>query len=602
MQSDSGANRIVTDNMKLLENITFIKDYPMGGCNKEDIAIVCTAKGLLKLTDTHGNTIRVECYFSKDVDGTIVSPTAIVRQHSEKFSSFIQYSNCDDNDGNIKLIGRQGYNNFILQLKCINDLWYHTTPSSTTESKATVNRLSTAATFELWHQRLAHAGQSTMQMMDKHAIGIPRLKGNAFFRCPSCMTGKLCTKRKVHQKQAVTKQKVTEEEYQEIDDIQGEPGQHYHMDFGFVKGRDDSYDITNNNTVKKKGKIVKSIDGFQCYLIIIDRVTRYTWVFLSKNKQPPIATVQNLLNKFKSDNPNRTVRTDQGGELGHSTKFSTMIAQCGYALEETGPDASSQNGLAERPNRTFGQMMRCMLHSAELGPEFWSYAIIHAAYIKNRLYHHSIKTTPYQCMTGNKPDLSNLKTFGCRIFSKQPGKRRTKLDHHTSTGIFLGFTATTKIARYLDEKTGKIKTSTHAIYDEACMTLPSSKVPLAAKTLQILGYDTDPFTPSNVDQNSILIQRITPTATTPTRATSDSVGYDMHADLPSTIQIKPGQTTIIPTGLAAKPPKGTYIKIAPRSGLTIKKNLTTMAGIIDPDYTGEIKVVIRNFGEEEQTI
>ena len=182
------------------------------------------------------------------------------------------------------------------------------------------------------------------------------------------MAGKLCTRRPT--KHTKSNQEKVSDEYQDIDDIHGEPGQHYHMDFGFVKGRNESYNITNNNTVKKKGKIVKSINGYQCYLIIINRVTRYTWIFLSKNKQLPIATVKHLLDKFKSNDPNRTVHTDQGGELGHCTKFSAMIVECDFALEETGPDASSQNGLTDRPNRTFGQMMRCMLHSAELGPEF----------------------------------------------------------------------------------------------------------------------------------------------------------------------------------------------------------------------------------------
>ena len=47
-----------------------------------------------------------------------------------------------------------------------------------------------------------------------------------------------------------------------------------------------------------------------------------------------------------------------------------MVAECGYSLEETGADASSQNGIAERPNQTFGHMMRCMLDAANIGKEF----------------------------------------------------------------------------------------------------------------------------------------------------------------------------------------------------------------------------------------
>ncbi len=62
-----------------------------------------------------------------------------------------------------------------------------------------------------------------------------------------------------------------------------------------------------------------------------------------------------------------------------------MVAMAGFTVEPTGSDGSAQNGIVERPNRTFGQMMRCLLHSAELGPEFWSFALNHAVYIKNSI-------------------------------------------------------------------------------------------------------------------------------------------------------------------------------------------------------------------------
>jgi dUTP pyrophosphatase len=600
MQSDSGANRVVTDQLNLLENVTFIKDYPMGGCNKEEVAITCTAKGKLKLYDKNNNMIRVDAYYSKDVDGTIVSPTTIIRQHSEKFSSYIQHSDCDTNTGYIKLIGRADNDNFELQLTCRNDLWYHALPCTSPSDKATINKMSSAASYELWHQRTAHVGQRVLLDLHQHATGVPKLYGNAFYKCSSCMTGKLCTKR--INKRTKTSKSSKEAEIIKETPIQGDAGQHFHIDFGFVRGREESYDISTDNLPRKKGKIVQSIDGHSCYVIVIDRVTRYTWIFLSKTKQPPVATIKQLLTKFKSDNPNRTVRTDQGGELGHSTEFSNMIAECGFTLEETGSDASSQNGMAERPNRTYGQMMRCMLHSAELGPEFWSFALIYAVYIRNRLYHTSLNKSPYEKMTGNKPDLSGLRIFGCRIFARRPGQPQTKLDHHTSTGIFLGFTATNKNARYIDENTGTIKVGTHIIYDEACMTLPSHKTPIAAQTLQILGYSKEPPAPTPTTSSTLKVQKLNDNAITPIRSTAESVGYDLHCNLQSNVEIHPQQTTVIPTGIAIEVPTGTYAKIAPRSGLTVKRHITTMAGIIDPDYRGDIKIVLHNFGSEIQTI
>ena len=121
-------------------------------------------------------------------------------------------------------------------------------------------------------------------------------------------------------------------------------------------------------------------------------------------------------------------------------------------MEPTGVDASVQNGLSERPNRTLGEMMQCILNSADLGPEYWSYAILHAAYLKNRLTQSIIKTSPCTVITGNTPGLSKIRIFGSRLYAKNLGKRPAKLDHHTATRIFLGVTAMNKNIKYIDNK------------------------------------------------------------------------------------------------------------------------------------------------------
>ena len=53
-----------------------------------------------------------------------------------------------------------------------------------------------------------------------------------------------------------------------------------------------------------------------------------------------------------------------------------------------------------------------------------------------------------------------------------------------------------------------------------------------------------------------------------------------------------------PTGLAVAIPAGFYGRVAPRSGLAVKKGLDVLAGVIDSDYRGEICVVLYNTGDE----
>ena len=98
------------------------------------------------------------------------------------------------------------------------------------------------------------------------------------------------------------------------------------------------------------------------------------------------------------------------------------------------------------------------------------------------------------------------------------------------------------------------------------------------------------------------VQHLSKSAITPTRGSDDAIGYDLYFDAPSPITIPAGTIMPMPTGIAIQCPKGTYARIAPRSGLTVKNHLTTLAGVIDPDYRGNVTVLLQNFGNKHQII
>ena len=293
------------------------------------------------------------------------------------------------------------------------------------------------------------------------------------------MTRKLCIKQHIGQKG----HKNTKQQHRDtvlhndnIEELQDDihlpdalPGQHSRMDLGFVRGSDFKQ--------IKEGKTITSINRYNSNLIIVDRSTRYTWIFLQSSKEPPINAIKILLTKFKATHPHRTVRTDQGGELGRCTAFKELLVggDMGFSLGLIGTDASAQNGRCENHNHVYGQMMRYMLHSADIGPAYWSFALIYAVYIKNRLSHSTITMTPFQAFTGIKPNLDRIRIFGYHTTVKMPGKRDAKLDNHSYNGRFLRFTATPKNINYIDDTSGQIKSGTHAIFDEAHMATPASK-------------------------------------------------------------------------------------------------------------------------------
>lgn len=82
--------------------------------------------------------------------------------------------------------------------------------------------------------------------------------------------------------------------------------------------------------------------------------------------------------------------------------------------------------------------------------------------------------------------------------------------------------------------------------------------------------------------------------------TPQSAGMDIRANLGESLDLKPLQRTIVPTGLFLELPAGFEAQIRPRSGLAAKNGVTVLnsPGTIDADYRGEIKVILINLSDE----
>jgi len=101
-------------------------------------------------------------------------------------------------------------------------------------------------------------------------------------------------------------------------------------------------------------------------------------------------------------------------------------------------------------------------------------------------------------------------------------------------------------------------------------------------------------------------KKLHPEAILPKRWSELSVGWDIHAHLltdtgrPNTCLVPPGATRNVTTGLAVEPPPGHFLLVCSRSGLAEKGLFVCNSpGIIDPDYRGELKVLIHNGSNHE---
>lgn len=106
-------------------------------------------------------------------------------------------------------------------------------------------------------------------------------------------------------------------------------------------------------------------------------------------------------------------------------------------------------------------------------------------------------------------------------------------------------------------------------------------------------------------QNTLRYKKLHPEAMLPSQAYGSPAGWDIYAHLISdsnrAIQavIPPGNSRVVGTGLVLLPPEGFFITVCSRSGYAARNPPVFVAnapGIIDPDYTGELKVILFNGG------
>jgi dUTP pyrophosphatase len=90
----------------------------------------------------------------------------------------------------------------------------------------------------------------------------------------------------------------------------------------------------------------------------------------------------------------------------------------------------------------------------------------------------------------------------------------------------------------------------------------------------------------------------------PAYATDDAAGMDLKANIPEPVIFRPMERHLIPTGIFIELPSGYEAQVRPRSGLALKQGITCLnsPGTVDADYRGELKVILINLSDSEQSI
>ena len=153
-------------------------------------------------------------------------------------------------------------------------------------------------------------------------------------------------------------------------------------------------------------------------------------------------------------------RCDQGAEFVNDNLKQWLRGQ-GSELQTTAPYSPSQNGAAERLNRTLVELARAMMIGANVPMFLWEYALQHAAYLRERAPTKALEgKTPYEAWYGHKPDVSHLREFGSPVYVLLQGQNRpSKLMPRSKQQIFVGFDDGSKTIKYFNPETRRVLTS-----------------------------------------------------------------------------------------------------------------------------------------------
>ena len=120
------------------------------------------------------------------------------------------------------------------------------------------------------------------------------------------------------------------------------------MDVGFLCASQEDYKCPD----KSKDHLVTSFDGYNSYLIVVDKSTKHAWKYHCVFKETPLLLINLHLDQF--GRKSGYIHMDQGGELTRCADFMTQMAEHHFIVEPTNADSPEQNKQAKKYNDIFG--------------------------------------------------------------------------------------------------------------------------------------------------------------------------------------------------------------------------------------------------------
>jgi histone deacetylase 1/2 len=214
------------------------------------------------------------------------------------------------------------------------------------------------------------------------------------------------------------------------------------------------------------GPAPTSVGTNSYYLSFIDDFSKFTWVYLLRNKYDVFQKFHDFQKMVERELDHKiiTMQTDWGGEY---QKLNAFFQRIGISHHVSCPYAHQQNGSAERKHRHIVEVGLSLLAHASMPLKFWDEAFITDTYLINRLPSKVIDNqTPLERLFQQKPDYHTLRTFGCACWPNLRPYNSRKLQFRSKQCVFLGYRNMHKGFKCLDVREGRVYISRDVVFDE----------------------------------------------------------------------------------------------------------------------------------------
>ena len=310
--------------------------------------------------------------------------------------------------------------------------------------------------YTTWHQRLAHTELRAIKKSIPFTIGLESLKDRKVdgHVCPDCMVGKA---------QRNPLPGISTKDYEPMEQVH--------------------WDLVTATT--------PSLEGYNYALLLVDKATRYRWVYGMKTKDETFDMIRKWwadTSRVRARYPLLSLMRDNANE-NRIPELRKFCEERGVAERYSTPYEQWQDGAAEVTIRVYGRLVRSELAGTGLPLGAWFSAMVTANDASNVTWMEATKSTPYFDLMGEKKNVTKFRRFGCEaVMYLEPDRRAKggKFQTRGVTGVYLCMATdrNTSAHKFWDPKANKIYVTNQLKFNE-------ERLPMKALEAQRLAVGTE---------------------------------------------------------------------------------------------------------------